>query len=287
MDKNQALQEKEKGNIAIQKNDFETALKHYTNAIKLDPSNHIFYSNRSMCYHKLGKYSKSLDDAQRIIELNPNWPKGYSRKAVALYSLQKYDECEECYKKALQLDPSNQDYRIDLDNLKNRILFEELKKDDSHDFNKIKRLISQKADPNWKNDCSTLYMGINNYASDEIIKLLIESGGEINLNSNNEKSSPFHRFCCNPIRKSSDHKMLSYFLDKKADPNLPNKYGITPFHYLCSVQRDTDCIQLMLDNKADLNTENFTGTPFLALLVAHFSFTNQTQVKKRTSFLFL
>jgi hypothetical protein len=34
------------GNNAFSQQDFKTAIEHYTKAIQLEPSNHIFFSNR-------------------------------------------------------------------------------------------------------------------------------------------------------------------------------------------------------------------------------------------------
>ena len=41
------MQEKEQGNAAYKKKDFETALQHYGKAIELDPKNMAFYTNRA------------------------------------------------------------------------------------------------------------------------------------------------------------------------------------------------------------------------------------------------
>lgn len=43
----QSLEEKELGNAAYKKKDFETALAHYKNAIELDPTNASFLTNRA------------------------------------------------------------------------------------------------------------------------------------------------------------------------------------------------------------------------------------------------
>ena len=42
-----AAEEKEQGNIAYRKNDFDEALLHYSKAIKLVPSEIVFYINRA------------------------------------------------------------------------------------------------------------------------------------------------------------------------------------------------------------------------------------------------
>lgn len=43
----QSLKEKELGNAAYKKRDFETALGHYAKAIELDPTNVSFLTNRA------------------------------------------------------------------------------------------------------------------------------------------------------------------------------------------------------------------------------------------------
>ena len=43
----QAVDEKNKGNEAYKKKDFETALSHYNKAIELDPTNITYYTNKA------------------------------------------------------------------------------------------------------------------------------------------------------------------------------------------------------------------------------------------------
>jgi stress-induced-phosphoprotein 1 len=60
----------------------------YTKAIENDPTDHVFYSNRSGCSVALRKYADSLSDAKQCIFLKPDWFKGYLRKAQ-VYEAQK------------------------------------------------------------------------------------------------------------------------------------------------------------------------------------------------------
>jgi stress-induced-phosphoprotein 1 len=46
-DEKKALEEKEKGNAAYKARDFDTAIKHYTEAMKYDPKNVILLTNRA------------------------------------------------------------------------------------------------------------------------------------------------------------------------------------------------------------------------------------------------
>jgi stress-induced-phosphoprotein 1 len=98
---------KAKGNAALQSENFEEAIKYYSEGIQLDPSNHILYSNRSAAYAKIGNYSDSLTDAEKTIELKKDWPKGYSRKGAALELLNNYEDALKTYEEGLKYDPNN------------------------------------------------------------------------------------------------------------------------------------------------------------------------------------
>ena len=71
----QAAQFKDKGNAFLQAGDIAKAIESYTEAITLDPSNHVFFSNRSAAYAKDQKYEQALTDAKKCVELKPDWGK--------------------------------------------------------------------------------------------------------------------------------------------------------------------------------------------------------------------
>ncbi|KAK3851567.1 hypothetical protein Pcinc_041797 [Petrolisthes cinctipes] len=73
------LEKVRQSNAACQSGDFETAVALYTEAIALDPHNHILYSNRSAAHIKLAKFAHALQDATKARELNPKWPKRLPR----------------------------------------------------------------------------------------------------------------------------------------------------------------------------------------------------------------
>jgi len=112
---------KAKGNAALQKENYDEAIQHYTEATKLDPNNHILYSNRSAAYAKIGKFRDSLADAEKTITLKKDWPKGYSRKGAALELLEKYDEAVKTYEEGLTYDASNEQLKDALKNCKDQL----------------------------------------------------------------------------------------------------------------------------------------------------------------------
>jgi hypothetical protein len=99
----QALEEKALGNTAFQANKFEEALKHFTRAIELDPTDHIFFSNRSGAYASLNRYAEALGDGCTCVALKPDWWKGYSRKGNAEFHLGRLDEAEKTFCEGLRL----------------------------------------------------------------------------------------------------------------------------------------------------------------------------------------
>lgn len=82
---------KEKGNAALSAGNYDQAIEHYTEAIALDPKNHVLFSNRSAAYAKQGKYQNALEDAEKTVTIKPDWPKvcktsNRSLKFVILHS---------------------------------------------------------------------------------------------------------------------------------------------------------------------------------------------------------
>lgn len=98
---------KAKGNKAFAEKKYEEAIDFFTQAIAIDPNNHVYYSNRSASYANLKNFQKALDDAEQVIKIKPDWAKGYSRKGAALYGLNNLDEASEAYKTGLKYDPQN------------------------------------------------------------------------------------------------------------------------------------------------------------------------------------
>lgn len=97
---------KDLGNKAFQAKDYDKAIQLFSQAITLDPSNHVLYSNRSAA--KAGKklYSDALEDADKCVSINPTWGKGYARKGAALHGLRRYPEAIAAYSDGLKYEDS-------------------------------------------------------------------------------------------------------------------------------------------------------------------------------------
>jgi len=98
---------KDKGNASLKAGNVAEAIEHYSKAVELEPTGHVYYSNRSAAYLKQGDGDKALADGEKCVELKPDWAKGYSRKGAALHALGRYDEAMAVYEAGLEVDGSN------------------------------------------------------------------------------------------------------------------------------------------------------------------------------------
>lgn len=94
---------KEKGNAHFIKGRFEKAAECYSDAIELEPTNHVLYSNRSAAFSNQKRFSEALKDANKCIEIAPTFARGYLRNATALNGLGKYEEAMEAAQKGYKL----------------------------------------------------------------------------------------------------------------------------------------------------------------------------------------
>jgi tetratricopeptide (TPR) repeat protein len=95
----QANSLKDQGNELFQAGKTQEAIHIYSQAIGLDPDNHVFYSNRCAAYMKSDSISKALHDAEKCVTLAPAWSKGYIRLGAAQQSLKRFDAAMDTFKK--------------------------------------------------------------------------------------------------------------------------------------------------------------------------------------------
>ncbi|KAI5064201.1 hypothetical protein GOP47_0020871 [Adiantum capillus-veneris] len=110
--KAEAVKEKEAGNAAYKKKDFDAAIEHYTKAIELDDEDISYITNRAAVYLEMGKYVECVDDCDKAVErgreLHADYKmvaKALTRKGTACMKMAKcakdYDVAIEAFNKAL------------------------------------------------------------------------------------------------------------------------------------------------------------------------------------------
>lgn len=95
------------GSKAFIAGDYPKALDFFTKAIEIDPTNGALYSNRSATYASMTNWNKSLEDANKTVEVKDNWAKGYYRKGHACEKLLRYQDAYNAYQSGLKVDPND------------------------------------------------------------------------------------------------------------------------------------------------------------------------------------
>ncbi|OWM82049.1 hypothetical protein CDL15_Pgr001623 [Punica granatum] len=107
--KKKAAEAKARGDDAFKRQDFQTAIDAYTQAIDFDPNDGTLLSNRSLCWIRLGQAEQALADAKACRALRPDWPKACYREGAALSLLQRFDEAANAFYEGVKLDPENKE----------------------------------------------------------------------------------------------------------------------------------------------------------------------------------
>ncbi|KAI9313507.1 hypothetical protein BX666DRAFT_1977173 [Dichotomocladium elegans] len=106
--KKQALAEKDLGNQAYKKKEFEQALAHYSKAFELDGTNISFLTNKAAVYYEQGKYNECIKECEKAIEINQTVradyqlvARAYQRIGNAYVKLEDLDNAIKYYEKSL------------------------------------------------------------------------------------------------------------------------------------------------------------------------------------------
>lgn len=89
-----------------QLSDMNNAIKEYGIAIEMDNSIAEAYDYRAVCFIKMGKYRKALNDLEDAIDINSTFIEAYNHLGVANYWLKNYQDAINFYSRAISLKPS-------------------------------------------------------------------------------------------------------------------------------------------------------------------------------------
>ena len=107
-EKEQALKLKDEGNALFKKGEHLKAAGIYAKATKVDPTNHVLFSNLAAALLGTGhKFKQALAASDKAIALKPDFPKSHFRRGQALMGLTREEEAIECFHRTAELDPSN------------------------------------------------------------------------------------------------------------------------------------------------------------------------------------
>lgn len=92
--------EREKGNL-------KKAIKHFSEAVKIDPDFAFAWDNIGLCYRKLGDYDKAIEAYYKSLEIDPKGQMPLQNIAVVYQYKQDYANAIKAYERLAEIDSNN------------------------------------------------------------------------------------------------------------------------------------------------------------------------------------
>ena len=95
---------KSQGNEAMKSRDYPTAIKLYTSALDICPTNPIYLSNRAAAYSSTQNYTAAASDAELAVAADPKYAKAWSRLGAARFALGDLKSSVDAYEQAIEVE---------------------------------------------------------------------------------------------------------------------------------------------------------------------------------------
>ncbi|GAB4818900.1 hypothetical protein N2152v2_005946 [Parachlorella kessleri] len=102
---------KDKANQAFKDKHYQQAVDLYTEALAINPSSSVLYSNRAFAHIRLEEYGSAMADASKALECDPQYAKAYYRRGDAAFALSHFKDAVRDFRAAAKLAPRDPDLR--------------------------------------------------------------------------------------------------------------------------------------------------------------------------------
>ena len=186
--KQEANNEKIKGNELMKTKEYDEAIKHYTKSIRLDDFEPTTYANRALAYIKNTEYGKGLEDCNRAIDLKNDYIKAYYRRGICYTGLKKFKEGMYDFLLVLNDNPSNNDILNKIEDLKNK--WKDFNRDEYSEYlKKMNISLNRAKEGKYTGEGNITYKGEKGkegFTKVQIIEDTVEDKKENNNNINKE-----------------------------------------------------------------------------------------------------
>lgn len=108
-----AEEKKNEGNDQYKAQNYQAALRLYSDAISLCPNAAAFYGNRAACHMMLFDHKAALQDSRHAISLDDKFEKGYVRIAKSSLAMGDVVAAEQAINRLLEIDPKTSAVKIE------------------------------------------------------------------------------------------------------------------------------------------------------------------------------
>jgi tetratricopeptide (TPR) repeat protein len=106
-----------RGDVFVQKRDYDRAIADYTQAIALNPNDLAAYDQRGLAYADKGDYDRAIADHTKAMSIDPKHPFPPYNRGSAYWKKGDIKRAIADFRKTLELDPSDKDAKAALDRL--------------------------------------------------------------------------------------------------------------------------------------------------------------------------
>jgi len=85
--------------------EYKKAIRHFDQAINLDPNYIDAYINKGIAFHEMGNVDEAISNYDIALEIEPENPVALNNKGYVFSKMKKYDEAIPYYNRALEIDP--------------------------------------------------------------------------------------------------------------------------------------------------------------------------------------
>jgi tetratricopeptide (TPR) repeat protein len=97
-----------RGRVYYLKNDYDRAIADFSEAVRLKPTYAAAYNNRAWAYFKAGRAAEGLPDAEQSLGLRPNDANAFDTRGHILEALGRHKEAIADFRRALTINPKLQ-----------------------------------------------------------------------------------------------------------------------------------------------------------------------------------
>jgi tetratricopeptide (TPR) repeat protein len=242
------------GDDFFNENMFEKAIEKYTLALDFDSDDkYKIYLNRCLSFYKLKKYNKALSDAIKATRLKPDNAKTWGRLGSCLGALGRNSQSIYAFKKAYELEPLNENYKIEskkkLDFNDSDTEDEDEDEDENEDKYKYENNDSETEDEDSNNQ---------NIHKQDIFSLT-KNIKSIMCTDENNIPNVIDTMMNNKMVDNMFNKILSNddLINKISDQNFQNKMLSYQFNPL-EAFKDQEIMSLMNSVLGNMNVKDFT-----------------------------
>ena len=195
---------KNTGDKLFNEQNYKEANKYYTQALEFDcKDKYKIYLNRCLSFYKQKKYDKALSDAIKATKLKPDNAKSWGRLGSCLNVLERKAQSICAFKKAYELEPTNEDYRKEVAKDTNSNDLDENEKEDDEITSLTKTLKSINF-----NNLSNIDL-LNNNMVDNILNNMLSNEELIKKISDQSFQNKILSYQNNPFEVLNDKETIS------------------------------------------------------------------------------